>query len=287
MSKYLHRDGDMTEFSRLIRNRFGIETRKSYNSDIEETICKILSRRSFRRYLDQEVKDELRELLLACAQSASSKSDLQQYSIIDIRKQPIKNSLGEISESPFIASAPIVLIFCGDSRRARQIAKWRGLPYAHNTLDNFMNAAVDAALAMQTYILAAEVNGLGCCPISQIRRDLVGIRDLLHLPKGVFPLAGLTAGWPGESRDVVRRLPPSVVIHRNSYDENHLENEINLYDQRRHEIRPITEDNYLHKDEFDLPKFYGWSEHIARRLAKPSVLKTLRPFLEFHGFDLE
>jgi len=150
-----------------------------------------------------------------------------------------------------------------------------------------MNAAVDAALAMQTYILAAESYGLGCCPISHVRNDLDKVRDLLHLPEGVFPMAGLTAGWPGENRDVILRLPPSVVVHQNTYNDNALAEEIDNYDQRRHHKRPILETSYLHTEEFDLPEFYGWSESIARRLAKPSELKGFRTFLESHGFELE
>ena len=245
----------MTALSNLIRDRFGIETAVSQGETTEKNIKNILSRRSFRRYLNREIDEDLRNLLLTCAQSASSKSDLQQYSIIDIREQTTKETLAEIADSPFITDAPLVLVFCGDLRRARKISEFRGLPYVQNTLDNFMNAAVDAALAMQTYILAAEAHGLGCCPVSQIRRDLGEVRDLLSLPAGVFPMAGLTAGWPGEERDVVLRLPPSVVIHRDKYEDQDLENKIDIYDQCRDENRPIPENSYLHKEDFELPEF--------------------------------
>ena len=276
----------MTNFFELIQNRFGIGSDAPQDSVTEGLIGDILTRRSFRRYLDREVSEDLRKLLLACAQSASSKSDLQQYSIIDIQEQSAKDDLAVLSSSPFIVKAPVVLVFCGDIRRVQRISKLRGFSYAQNTLDNFMNAAVDAALAMQTYILAAESLGLGCCPISHVRNILDKVRDLLHLPEGVFPMAGLTAGWPGEERDVTLRLPPSVVVHQNTYNDNAFAEEIDNYDQRRHERRQIPESSYLHTDEFDPPEFYGWSENIARRLAKPSNLKGLRTFLESHGFEL-
>ena len=276
----------MTELLELIQNRFGIEADVLQIGVTKCLVGDILARRSFRRYLDREVPEELRNLLLACAQSASTKSDLQQYSIIDIHEQSAKDKLAELSGSPFMIKAPVVLVFCGDIRRVQRISELRGLPYVQNTLDNFMNAAVDAALAMQTYILAAESHGLGCCPISHVRNDLNQVRDLLRLPEGVFPMAGLTAGWPGEERDVVLRLPPSVVVHQNTYNDIALAEEIDHYDQRRHDKRPIPETSYLHTEEFNLPEFYGWSENIARRLAKPSNLKGLRTFLESHGFEL-
>jgi nitroreductase/FMN reductase [NAD(P)H] len=276
----------MTNISELIRNRFGIESSTQQNEVTNGTIENILTRRSFRRYLDREISEDLRKLLFACAQSASAKSDLQQYSIIDIRDQKAKDQLAELSGSPFMEKAPVVLVFCGDIRRVQRISELRGLPFAQNTLDNFMNAVVDATLAMQTYILAAEANGLGCCPISHVRNDLDEVRDLLGLPEGVFPVAGLTTGWPSEERDVTLRLPPAVVIHHNTYDDKNLPEEISAYDQRRHNSRPIPETSYLHTDEFGSPAFYGWSENIARRLAKPNGLEGLRTFLMSHGFDL-
>ena len=277
----------MTNLIELIENRFGTETDVSQNVKTTSLTGGVLARRSFRRYLEREVPENLRNLLLACAQSASSKSDLQQYSIINIQEQSTKDKLAELSGSPFMIEAPVVLIFCGDTHRGQRISELRGLPYAQNTLENFMNAAVDAALAMQTYILAAESHGLGCCPVSHVRNDLEQIRDLLHLPDGVFPMAGLTAGWPSEERDVTLRLPPSVVVHKNTYNDKTLKEEIDTYDRRRHDKRPIPASSYLLSEEFDLPDFYGWSENIARRLSRPNGLEGLKRFLKSHGFKLE
>jgi hypothetical protein len=45
---------------------------------------------------------------------------------------------------PWIADAPVFLVFCGNNRRIRQIGEWRGKPFANDHLDHFMNAAVDA-----------------------------------------------------------------------------------------------------------------------------------------------
>ena len=100
-------------------------------------------------------------------------------------------------------------------------------------------------------------------------------------------MAGLAAGWPGEERDVTPRLPPSVVVHKYSYNDKTLKENIDAYDRQRHEKRPIPAPSYLLSEEFDLPDFYGWSEHIARRLSRPNGLEGLKPFLKSHGFKLE
>ncbi len=72
---------------------------------------------------------------------------------------------------PWIGESPVFLVFLGDARRMERIGELRGLPADNGILEGFFNAAVDAALAMQTFILAAESAGLGCCPISVLRNE--------------------------------------------------------------------------------------------------------------------
>ncbi len=272
--------------------RFGLEAPAAFGAEIAQSglapaagaLSRILARRSYRRFTDQPVPEALYTALLACAQSAPAKSDLQQYSIIDVRDPARKAELAQLSDTAWMADAPVLLVFCGDLRRAQRVCEMRGHAYAQNTLDSFMNAAVDAALAMQAFVLAAETAGLGCCCISQVRKRLPDMADLLNLPDRVFPVAGLAAGWPGEARDVTRRLPPPVVVHRDAYDDAGLASEIDHYDQRRHAARPLG--NQINVEKFGTAEFYGWSENAARRLAEPSDLGGLREFLESHGFDL-
>ena len=272
--------------------RFGLEppgslatelAQSDLTADATAALSRILARRSYRRFTDQPVPDELRTALLACAQSAPAKSDLQQYSILDIRDSAKKAALADLCGSAWLADAPVVLVFCGDLRRAQRVCELRGHPYAQNTLDSFMNAAVDAALAMQAMVLAAEAAGLGCCCVSQVRKRLPETTALLGLPDGVFPVAGFVAGWPDEPRDVTRRLPPAIVVHRDAYDDSELASEIDKYDQRRHAARPLA--NQIKPEKFGTADFYGWSENAARRLAEPSDLGELRSFLTGHGFD--
>jgi nitroreductase/FMN reductase [NAD(P)H] len=195
-----------------------------------------------------------------------------------------RRSYRRFSDQP-VPEALLLLVFCGDLRRAQRVCELRGHAHAQNTLDSFMNAAVDAALAMQSLIAAAEAAGLGCCCISQVRKRLPETAELLGLPDGVFPVAGLAAGWPDEARDVTRRLPASVVVHRDAYDDSGLGAEIDAYDQRRHAVRPLA--NQIKPEKFGTADFYGWSENAARRLAEPSDLGGLRAFLAAHGFDLD
>lgn len=282
-----------TDLDADFSTRFGFEAPANFSAELAHSdltpdaagaLSRVLARRSYRRFTGQPVPEALSTALLACAQSAPAKSDLQQYSILDVRDPAKKAALAGLCDTAWMADAPVLLVFCGDLRRAQRVCEMRGHAYAQNTLDSFMNATVDAALAMQAMITAAEAVGLGCCCISQVRKRLVEMADLFGLPNGVYPIAGLAAGWPDERRDVTRRLPPSVVVHRDTYDDTDLGSEIDGYDQRRHAARPLA--NQIKPEKFGMADFYGWSENAARRLAEPSDLGGLRAFLVSHGFDL-
>ncbi|MEE2761826.1 MAG: nitroreductase family protein [Pseudomonadota bacterium] len=274
----------MGDIADLIEARFGLAAEAGRDMTADGVLAQILRRRSFRKYTDEDVPEFMRAILLAVAQSASAKSDLQQYSIIDLRDQKSKERLSELCATDWMRDAPVLLVFCGDIRRAQRIAGMRGKAYVQNTLDSFFNAAVDAALAMQSYVIAAEDAGLGCCAISQVRNEMPEVSSLLKLPEGVYPVAGLAAGYPAEIRDVTLRLPPTVVVHTDISDDTGLEAEIKAYDSRRNAIRPMRQ---IMTDKYGTAANYSWSENVARRLSVPEARAGFRAFLESHGFDLE
>lgn len=277
----------MTDFATLYRMRFGLEA-----SDLDETpedvlaIEPVLSRRSVRRFRPQAVGDGLLAALLACAQSAPTKSNLQQYSIV-VLKDPGRRTqfLELIPQAAWAAAAPLLLVFLGDVRRGRRIAAQRGYEHRNDNVDTFMNAAVDAALAMQCFIGAAEAAGLGCCPLSVVRNDLNGLRDLLELPPGVFPIAGLAAGWPDGEPDISMRLPPDVVVHEDRYDDSGLEAAVDAYDDRIFAGKPIPPERQRHVDRYG-PAAHGvWSENVARQLSVPER-PEFRDWLRRQGLNL-
>ena len=94
----------------------------------------------------------------------------------------------------------------------------------------------------------------------------------------------MAIGWPDEKRDVSQRLPPRVIIHKNEYSDQNLLDEINEYDRRRHEDRPIA--RQINTEKYGTKSFYGWSDNTSRRLAEPSELDDLKGFLSSRGFDL-
>ncbi len=147
------------------RARFGDEA--GVPRDVPEIpwLRQVLMRRTHRRYDDRPVAEPLLRLLLAAAFSASSKSDFQQATVIQVAERARRERLAAlVPDMPWIGNAPVFLVFCGDARRLELLGGLRGHQADNGKLEGFFNATVDASLVLQTFILAAETAGLGCCP---------------------------------------------------------------------------------------------------------------------------
>jgi FMN reductase [NAD(P)H] len=273
----------MADTKALLTARYGIDLP---GTKIPDTIAPLIDRRVARRYTDQDVPDSLLNALLAAAQSAPAKSDLQQYSVVVMRDKPrIKQIADWIGTMDWIATAPVFLVWCGDMRRGQRLCALHDMPHANNNMDTFLNTAVDCTLAMAQFITAADAVGLGTCPISYVRSHIERVSPLLNLPSGVYPVAGLTVGWPVFRRPVSMRLPQAVVVHHESYDDTALEAEVSSYDKRRHARDPVAPGSLKNNDVHPPRDGVGWSENVARQLSVPERF-GFRAYLKTKGFDL-
>lgn len=270
--------------ARLLEARYG--TPPANAGEMPRELITLLDRRVARRYRAEPVSDSLLHALLAVAQSAPSKSDLQQYSVVVMRDPARSKRIADwIGTMPWIASAPVFLVWCADMRRGQRLCAMHGIPHANNNLDTFLNAAVDCALAMAQFMAAAELAGLGTCPISYVRSHIERVTPLLGLPEGVFPVAGLTLGWPDGRRPTSMRLPASVVVHRERYDDSAMEQEVRDYDERRRAREPIAPASLKNNDVHPPREGVGWSENVARQLSVPERF-GFAAYLKTRGFDL-
>jgi FMN reductase [NAD(P)H] len=273
----------MPDGRELLRARFGIDVP---GAEVPDAIAPLLDRRVVRRYRDEPVPDALLDALLAAAQSAPAKSDLQQYSVVVMRDAArIKQIADWIGTMDWIATAPVFLVWCGDMRRGQRLCEMHGMPHANNNLDTFLNTAVDCSLAMGQFMAAAEAVGLGTCPISYVRSHIERVSPLLGLPPGVYPVAGLSVGWPVFRRPVSMRLPPSVVVHRERYDDSAMESEARAYDERRRAREPVAAASLKNNDVYPPRDGVGWSENVARQLSVPERF-GFAAYLRTRGFEL-
>lgn len=242
-------------------------------------------RGSCRRFADKSVDDTLIETLCAVALASPTKSDLQQRDIVIVQEQNLRNEIYRLfGDSSWIAGAPMLLVFCGNNRRQRQLSKWRDKPFPNDHLDAFFNASIDAGIALSAFVTGAESVGLGCCPISEIRNHCTIISEKLQLPQHVFPIAGLAVGWPKQSPEVSMRLPLSVTVHRNFFTETDVQAQVEDYDQRRSAHQPYAQQRDI--EHFGQTKDYGWSEDKARQYAVPQRA-DFGSFVRSKGFVLK
>lgn len=270
----------------LIKDRFGLPTEDGEAMPADGELAAILRHRSHRLFADRPVPDELVRIALAAAFSAPAKSDLQQTSVIVVEDPAVRAALNEQINDAWVTAAPKLLVFCGDSRRIRRVAAARGTPFPNDHLDAFLNCAVDAGIVLATFIRAIEALGLGCCPISVIRNKIEQASEVLGLPDHVFPLAGMGFGWPAREGWISLRLPPSVTVHTDRYNDDSLIDEIDAYDQRRDARFSIPAEKQRLTDTYGVAGFYGWSEDKARQYAVPQR-EQLAKYLKSKGFRLD
>jgi FMN reductase [NAD(P)H] len=267
------------------RARFGDDSDLPRDAPEIAWLRQVLMRRTHRRYADRPVPEPLLRLLLAAAFSASSKSDFQQTSVV--RVAALRGRLAAlVPDMPWIGTAPVFLVFCGDARRLERLGELRGHAADNGKLEGFFNAALDAALVMQTFVLAAETAGLGCCPISALRNHADAVAAILRLPDKVFPVAGLCAGYPAATGYISMRLPLAVTLHPDRYDDADLGVAVQAYDIRRNARYAIPCDQQRSPEVFGDAAFYGWSEDKARQATVPEG-QSFPAYLRARGFNLE
>lgn len=274
----------------LLTRRFGATVDVPDGLEIPATWSDIAGRGSCRAFAPTPVPGALIETLAALALSAPSKSDLQQRDIVILDDRDVRGEIDRmLTEGPgaqaWVSGAPLMLLFLGNNRRQRQLHDWRGKPFANDHLDAFFNAAVDAGIALATFVVAAEAAGLGCTPISVIRNHAEAVSKLIGLPDHVFPVAGLAVGWPARTPPRISpRLPLSATVHRNRFDETGLREAVDAYDRRRHAVQPYTAQRGA--DRYPAVDLYGWSEDKVRQYAAPERADW-GAFVRSKGFRLE
>jgi FMN reductase [NAD(P)H] len=277
----------MSACSEAIARRFGDGGPSGEGGEDNDLIRRVLTRKTVRRYSDRMPGEELLDVLVASALSASAKSDFQQASILRVRDPQKRAAIGALFPAmPWIGISPVFFVFLGDARRLQRIGEIRGKPVQNGTFEGFFNASIDAALAMQAMIICAESAGLGVCPISVIRNEIDKVADVLGLPDLVFPVAGLCLGYPQGGGFVSLRLPRRLTTQTDRYDDSALAADIDDYDRRRHAIHPIPKEQHRSNADFGEAAFYGWSEDKARQAAKAEGGAFPR-YLRAHGFSFD
>lgn len=240
----------------------------------------LLQRRSVRRYERQEIPAEQMEFIHEAIRNTPTSYNGQQFSVIDVSDQKLKEQLYELTGQKQIKTCNRFLVFCADYNKIRVAARAKqiDMPEFEHTADGVIVGIVDASLAMMSAVVAAEACGLGTCCIGYTRTAAPReITSLLGLPQGVFIVCGLALGIPREMPDLKPKQPESLLIHSNSYRNDDLTDEILSYDA---EVSKFNATRTGSKTDND------WAAHIIgyyRQAMDYKMLEALRD----RGYDIE
>jgi nitroreductase len=269
-------------FSYLLGLRYG-DSDSTPHVAWSETLELLLNHRSVRAYAPDSLPAGTLEAMVVAAQSASSSSNLQAWSVIAVEEQARKTRLAQLAgNQAHIRDCPLFLVWLADLARLARVAARRDIPSAAlDYTEMFILSVIDAALAAQNAVVAAEALGLGVVYIGAIRNHPLDVAAELQLPPRIFPVFGLCVGVPDETRpaDIKPRLPQHAVLHRETYAANQQDAAVDRYNQV---MTPFYSEQQMRVNG-------DWAQHSARRVAGPQSLSgrdTIREALRHLGFDL-
>jgi nitroreductase len=249
-----------------------------------ETIAVMLDHRSVRGYKPDPLPPGALETLIAAAQSAATSSNMQWWSAIAITDPAKKKVLAEIAgNQKHIEQCPTFICWVADMARNQRISDsektdFECMPW----LETFMVACIDAALAAQNAVVAAQSIGLRTVYIGAMRNDPVRVAELLGLPSKSFVVFGLCVGYAADDKaegEVKPRLPQSIVLHKERYDATREPALRAAYDAEmskfsaRHELQAAT-----------------WTQRVLNRLGPIKSMngrETIRASLKKLGFEIK
>lgn len=179
----------------------------------------ILTRhRSIRKFDPKPVDPETLTTLVKAAQCASTSHHVQAYTIIQVTDTDNRQAIADLAgPQPWVAQAPVFLVFCADLTRLVQAADRHGIPPETGWAEQLIVATVDTALMAQTLMIGAESMGLGGVFIGGIRNDPETVSRLLHIPEQAYPVFGMCLGYPAHDPGVKPRFPETMVLRQDSF----------------------------------------------------------------------
>jgi len=247
--------------------------------DVKDTL---LQRTSVRRYEREAIPESTMELIYRAVQNTPTSYNGQQFSVIDISDQALKEELYALTNQKQLKTCNRLLIFCSDYNKILRLAEKKGFkaPEFTNTMDAVTIGIIDASLAMMSALVAAESAGLGSNCVGYLRTvDPAKVAELLKLPKGVFVVCGLALGIPREHPDLKPKQPASLVFHKNHYrqDVDSMVEELEIYDDVVKEYNRTRSGGTTDND---------WCDHILDYYRHAMEYRIL-DYLKAQGYDVK
>ncbi|MDP8268340.1 MAG: nitroreductase family protein [Candidatus Tenebribacter davisii] len=245
------------------------------------TIDVLMNHKSIRKYTDEVPSDEVIETIVKAGQQAAFAGQLG--SVILSRER---------SKHPF--SAPLYFIICVDIHRMQKVMEKRDWKMISSDAAMLLFGMQDASYLAQNLVLAAESLGLGTCYLGFVPFMADNLIKKYNLPEKVFPMVGISVGYPDENPPIRPRYPLDFSCFDGKYPK--------FSDEQIEKAMKKMDEGYLAQDYYKNGKLmiklenereetfnektYSWTEHISRKwgqwLDDPAEMEEI---LTKYGFN--
>lgn len=187
----------------------------------------VLAQRACRQFDGRPVDDALVARCISAATHAPSAENLQPWVFVVVGDDAQRSAIGDLTRRLWreagrpmsvgrltpqllddvdagaetgVASAPVLVVVCGDSSVAHR-----------STLASSIYPAT------QNLLLAANALGLGSAMTTLATIDEATLASILGTPDHIRPMAVIPLGWPARPLGPPRRRPLSEVAHRDRF----------------------------------------------------------------------
>jgi len=180
--------------------------------DIDSFLKLASDRRSCRSYLPDPVQEEAIEKCLEAARLAPSACNKQPWRFIVVRDRAKLDAICEKTllpglPMPWLKAAPVIVALCVEAEITTHFLAplLSGVPYE----------VMDAGIACEHFVLAAEAQGLGSCWIGWFKPG--PLKRILGIPWNAKPLSLLSLGRPASPRGASPRLELGRIAFSDSW----------------------------------------------------------------------
>lgn len=252
------------------------------STSMNQVIHTLLNHKSIRKYTEEVPSDTIVETIVRAGQQAPFAYQL--YSVLLSRDK---------EKNPF--EAPLLFIICVDSHKFEQIMEKRNWEMKSNDLTLLLFGIQDACYMAQSMVVAGESLGLGTCFLGYPLANVKPIIKEYNVPNRVFPVVGLTMGYPEENPPPRPRYPLEFVLFEDEYpdlDDETVKKAMKVMDEG------FIAQGYYKKLNYKIPledreetftlDDYSWTEHICRKLGQwHSSVTDQKEQLEMCGFFID
>ena len=190
---------------------------------MNSTLELLNARKSVRIYEQGAIPEEDVRAILEAAVQAPTAGNMTLWTAIRVTDEEKKRQLSVTCDNqPFIAMAPLVVVFCVDYKRWYDVFKTVKLdaPLRKPGMGDFLLAMTVTVIAAHASVTAAESLGYGSCYIGDIIENCEKQQEILDLPAYVKPVCMVVYGKPTEgqkARKKPARFELDDVVCENTY----------------------------------------------------------------------